>query len=294
MKHSMGFIGCDGAVATTVGVILVIAIATTMIAAIYAVGVPMLADARHNVNIQNAQHYFGILQSDISDLKGPLSGVGPSRRTTVNLGGGTIAIMPDTPTTKIQVSFKNETQPHDYYDVFTGTGLCVGNIEYTLEDDTIIYENGAVISRFSFGNPIITSRPNNIFIAPADGDNIIVHLRVIKLGGDLSSTGGSGTAYINSRFVEFDNKTDFKDKPVATTPCKTVTINITSEYHQAWERFFEGELTGAGLTKKTSPSNTGFYIDTSGNVVTIYIYGKTTGYDIFLSVHETIIESSVS
>jgi len=284
MKRSMGLIRCDGAVETTVGVILVMAIATTAIVAIYAVGMPMLADARHNVNIQNAQHYFGILQSDISDLKGPLYGVGPSRRTTINLGGGSIAIMPGA-ASYAQVNY-------DGSDVFGGTGLQVGNIEYTLEDDAIIYENGAVISRFAFGNPAITSRPSNIFIAPADGDNIIVHLRLIKLGGASSSTGGSGTAYVNSRFTGFDD--DVLNWPDEIVPRNTVTIRITSDYYRAWERFFEDELTGAGLTKQDGPSTTGFYIETTGNVVTINIYGKTTGDDIYLSVHETIIESSVS
>jgi len=282
MKRSRGLIRCDGAVETTVGVILVIAIATTAITAIYAVGVPMLSDARHNVNIQNAQHYFGILQSDISDLKGPLSGVGPSRRTTINLGGGSIAIMPDTPTTKIQVNY-------DGSDVFSGD-LQVGRIEYTLEDDTIIYENGAVISRFAFGNPAITSRPSNIFIAPADGDNTIVHLRVIKLGGASSSTGGSGTAYVNSRFTGFD--ADNPNPPDDITLRRTVTITIISEYYQAWARFFEDELIGAGL-----PSDKFSIVSDAGaKQVVINIYGKLGSgtQDTYLSVHETVIESSVS
>ncbi|MDI6889286.1 MAG: hypothetical protein QMC78_06365 [Methanocellales archaeon] len=282
MRHSTRFIGCDGAVETTVGVILVIAIATTAIAAIYAVGMPMLSDARHNVNIQNAQHYFGIIQSDISDLKGPLSGVGPSRRTTINLGGGSIAIMPGA-ASYVQVNY-------DGSDVFGGTGLQVGKIEYTLEDDTIIYENGAVISRFSFGNPAITSRPSNMFIAPADDDNTIVHLRMIKLSGASSSTGGSGTAYIDSRFTGFDD--DVIYSPDETTLRKTVTITITSEYYQAWERFFEDELSNAGLT------STQFEItsDAGAKQVVIEIDGKKPPGtpDIYLSVHETIIESSVS
>jgi len=281
MKRSTGFMGCDGAVETTVGVILVFAIATTAIATIYAVGVPMLADARHNVNIQNAQHYFVILQSDISDLKGPLSGVGPSRRTTINLGGGSIAIIPGA-TSYVQVNY-------DGSDVFSGA-LGVGNIEYTLEDDTIIYENGAVISRFSFGNPIITSRPSNIFIAPADDDNTIVHWRVIKLGGISSSSGGSGTAYVNSRFVEFDD--DVLNSPDEITLRKTVTVTITSEYYQAWARFFEDELKSAGLTS----AQFDITINDAEKQVVIEIYGKKSPAtpDIYLSVHETIIESSVS
>lgn len=281
MKRSMGLLRCDGAVETTVGAILVIAIATTAIAAIYAVGVPMLSDARHNVNIQNAHHYFGILQSDISDLKGPLLGVGPSRRTTINLGGGSIAIMPGA-ASYVQVNY-------DGIDVFNGD-LQVGNIEYTLEDDTIIYENGAVISRFAFGNPAITSQPGNIFIAPANDDNIIVHLRVIKLGGISSSTGGSGTAYINSRFTGFD--ADNPNPPDETTLRRTVTITITSEYYQAWAKFFEDELTDAGLT------STQFEIVPNAGTkqVVIKIYGKQGAgtSDIYLSVHETIIESMVS
>jgi len=281
MKHSTGFIGCDGAVGTTVGVILVMAIATTAIAAIYAVGVPMLSDVRHNVNIQNAQHYVGVLQSDINDLKGPLSGVGPSRRTTINLGGGSIAIMPGAES-YVQVNY-------DGSDVFSGD-LQVGNIEYTLEDDTIIYENGAVISRFSFGNPGITLRSGNIFIAPVDGDNIMVHLRLIKLGGASSSTGGSGTAYVNSRLTGFDvhNPTP----PDETILHRTVTITITSEYYQAWARLFENELIGAGV-----PSDKFSIVpDAGAKQVVINIYGKLGSgtQDTYLSVHETIIESSVS
>jgi len=280
------FSRCENAVETPIGMILVLAIMTAAIAGIYVLGVPLIRDAQHNVRIQSMQNDFNILQADISELRGPLPGVGPSRITTLNMGGGSITVMPNADYTDIQVIFNNGT----LYNVFNNA-LNVGNIKYTLGDDTIIYENGAVITKYVVGE-IMISRPN-MFITPSTGNNIAVMLHMINFSGSLSSVGG-GTISVYSRFVEFDNASDFNNKPVATIPSNTVTINITSEYYKAWGDFFEDELIRAGLIKQTSPSNTGFYIDTTGNVATINIYGKTAGDDIFLSVHETIIRSSVS
>ncbi|MCD5409898.1 MAG: hypothetical protein LRZ87_03975 [Methanocellales archaeon] len=283
VKHSRRFVNAEDAVSPVVGMILILGIATAMIATIYAVGIPVIDAARHTVHVQSIQNHMGILQSDIADLKGPLQGAGPSRRTAIQVGGGAITVMPDAPTTSIQVSFDNG-------DVF-GAPLTVGNIECILRDDSVVFENGAVIVRFAHGTPIMTSQPDNMFITPADGTNISIHLRMVNLTGPLSSVSGDIVS-VDSRFVGFDE--NIQNPPVASALNKDVTITITSEYHQAWARFFEDELTRAGLTKRASPDNTGFYIHTTGNVVTIEIYGKTAGDDIYLSVHETIIESSVS
>lgn len=286
MKHGTGILECESAVETTVGMILVLAIATAMIAAIYAVGIPAIDAARHNVHMQSVQNHLGILQSDLGDLKGPILGVGPSRRTAIQMGGGTVTVMPDA-TTTIQVRFENRTGTHV---VFAGTGLDVGNIKYTLRGETVIYENGAVITKYAVGDPIMISRPRNMFITPVDKNNISIHLRMVNLTGPLSSVGGDGITYVDSRFAGFD--ANIRNHPVATVLYRNVTITITSEYYQAWARFFENELIRSGLTKQTSPSNTGFYIHTTGNV-TIEIYGKTAGDDIYLAVHESVIGSSV-
>lgn len=267
--------------------ILILAIATAMIATIYAVGIPAIDAARHTVHMQSIQNHMGILQSDIGDLKGPLVGVGPSRRTAMHMGGGAITIMPDAPNTTIQVNFGNTTGTHNVFN----TSLRVGNIECTLRDDSVVFENGAVIVRFAHGIPIMTSQPDNMFITPAGGTNISIHLRMVNLTGPLSSVGGAGVVSVDSRFVGFDR--NIRNHPVATTLNRNVTITITSEYHQAWARFFEDELIGAGLIRTGLGAGTGFQIHTTGNVVTIGIHGKTAGDDIHLSVHETIIGSSV-
>ncbi|MBU2617372.1 MAG: hypothetical protein KKI07_01665 [Euryarchaeota archaeon] len=279
------FSRCENAVETPIGMILVLAIMTAAIAGIYVLGVPLIRDAQHNVRIQSMQNDFNILQADISELRGPLPGEGPSRITTLNMGGGSITVMPDAPTTSIQVHYNNDT---DDYDVFAAP-LDVGNIKYTLGDDAIIYENGAVITKYVVGE-IMISRPN-MFITPSTGNNIAVMLHMINFSGSLSSVGG-GTASVYSRFVEFDNASDFDVKPAATIPSKTVTITITSEYYQAWAMFFEDELSNAGLT------STQFLITPNAGAkqVVIDIYGKggSGTPDIYLSVHETIIRSSVS
>ncbi|MDI6902768.1 MAG: hypothetical protein QMC77_03445 [Methanocellales archaeon] len=278
------FSRCENAVETPIGMILVLTIMTTAIAGIYAVGVPLIRDAQHNVRIQSMQNDFKILQADVNELKGPLPGEGPSRITTLNMGGGSITVMPDAPTTKIQVNYVNDTS--DYY-VFDDP-LDVGNIKYALRDDTIIYENGAVITKYAVGE-IMISRPN-MFITPSIGNNITVMLHMIKFSGSLSSVGG-GVTSVYSRFMEFDNSSDFKNKPVATTLYQNVNITITSEYYQAWANFFENELKNAGLS---SPSQYKITQYPTTKQVVINIYGKTAGDDIYLSVHETIIRSSVS
>lgn len=286
MKHSRRFQHAEDAVSPVVGMILILGITTVMIATIYAVGIPVIDAARHTVHVQSIQNHMGILQSDIADLKGPLQGVGPSRRTAIQVGGGAITVMPDAPNTSIQVSFVNGTGTHLVFD----PPLTVGNIECILRDDSVVFENGAVIVRFAHGIPIMTSQPDNMFITPADGTNISIHLRMVNLTGPLSSVGGAGIVSVDSRFVGFDE--NIQNRPVASALNKNVTITITSEYHQAWARFFEDELSNAGLT----PAQFNITSDAGAKQVIIEIHGKdgSTISDIYLSVHETIIKSSVS
>ena len=164
-----------------------------------------------------------------------------------------------------------------------------GNITYANDLERIVYENGAVIRKYEGGEPMMVSNPL-ISIFRIDDANITISIHAISLNGTLSSTGGDGKAWIETRPVSYRQTIE----PNSTAPNANNTyINITSAYPEAWKTFFDEKLQGAGLKPAPRGNATGYNI--SGTVpLVIGIYGNYGNKnDIFLSLYESRLDVKV-
>lgn len=162
-----------------------------------------------------------------------------------------------------------------------------GNITYTAGQESIIYENGAVIRKYEGGNPLMISDPLINIYDTGDGQNITVSIHAITINGTLSSTGGDGKAYVETRLV------NYSEFPMPSVLNQT-NISIFSNYPEAWRTFFDKKLKDAGLGPLNETTKTGYNISSSGTPLKVQIYGKSgTTKDIFLSIYWSRLDVKV-
>ncbi len=173
-----------------------------------------------------------------------------------------------------------------------------GGITYTADQEKIAYESGAVIRKYEAGAPLMISNPlitiYNTLDNPtqASRSNITVSIHAINITGGLSSVGGDGKAWIETRPVNYSQIIEPNNIP----NMKQVNITIITNYPQAWKAFFEKKLNEAGL-KYNNTGTMGYYIsDPPQSPLVIRIYGNNTNSainDTFLSVYETELDVKV-
>ncbi len=169
----------------------------------------------------------------------------------------------------------------------TNINISPGNITYTAGQESIIYENGAVIRKYEGGNPLMISDPLINIYDTGDGKSITVSIHAITINGTLSSTGGDGKAWVETRLV---NYSEFQ----TPSSLNQTNITISSKYPEAWRTFFDKKLKDAELGPLNETSKTGYNISTSGTSLKVQIYGKSgTTKDIFLSIYWSKIDVKV-
>ena len=121
-----------------------------------------------------------------------------------------------------------------------------------------------------------------------DGKNITVSIHAININGTLSSAGGDGKAWVETRLVSYN-------ETIPPTNLNQSNITIFTKYPEAWRSFFDKKLSEAGLVPTTKGNPTGYYISNSGTPLEVQIYGKATDgtSDILLSVYESKIDVKV-
>jgi thermitase len=171
--------------------------------------------------------------------------------------------------------------------VVNNISISPGNITYSAEQESIIYENGAVIRKYEGGNPLMISDPLINIYDTGDGKNITVSIHAITLNGTLSSTGGDGKAYVETRLENYS-------EVIPPSSLKQTNITIFSKYPEAWRTFFDKKLKDAGLVSTNKGSATGYNISNSGTPLEVQIYGKSgTTKDIFLSIYWSKLDVKV-
>jgi len=177
-----------------------------------------------------------------------------------------------------------------------------GNITYTAGEESIIYENGAVIRKYESGEALMVSDPLISIYNTMDNQtnssisNLTISIHAISLNGAISSVGGDGKAWVETRMKSYNQTVE----PQNYSPnANQVNIKIYSQYPESWEAFFDSKLNETGLVRRDSNNGnqTGYYIGniSSGSPLDIQIYGNynSTRKDIFLSVYETQIDVKV-
>lgn len=299
MKDKM--IRSNDAVSEVLGMIMILSITILVIASIMLFGVPMIESGKNRAKMDVVENSFLSLQNDIEEVvRGPVWIVapatakgeellGPSRETELGLMGGTLSILPNsTLSNKTIVScvpINCSTNVSNFTII-----ISPGNITYASDDGSIVYENGAVIRRYDAGENIMVSDPMiNIYNNGSNGTVISIH--VISINGTLSSVGGDGSARIDTRV---DNYSQIVEPSTNVPNLNQTNIEIHSEYSDAWKKFFEDKLDGAGLSSIGNNSDYSINV-TNPRVINVSILGKERGNnkDIFLAVYESKIDVRV-
>ena len=214
------FLESESAVSEVVGFIFVFSIVMLAISVIYAVGYPAIQSSKENTQFQNMEQSFMVLQSNINTVA---FGQAPGRTLETSLGGGSITVN----SSKGHIRVENVTGGTIWYDD------TIGAIEYEKEGRRIAYEGGGVWKRYPAGAAIKLSAPR-IFVHGVEG-NRTVFVSIINISSEngISSVGGEGTASVVARF-------DRTHTHYIYSPADDVEITVTSDYADAWKRYFEG------------------------------------------------------
>jgi len=216
------FLRSESAVSEVIGFILIFSIVVLAISAIYAVGYPTIQSSKENAQFQDMEQSFMVLQSNINTVA---FGQAPVRTLKTSLGGGSLTVYPSEYLTEEQITVKNTTGTI----IWEGT---IGAIEYENNGRSIAYVGGGVWEKYPAGSAIKVSEPR-IFVHEDNG-NRTVSVSIINISGELSSVGGEGTASVRVR-----SNSLITPSPIITYPPGDVTITVTSDYADAWGRYFE-------------------------------------------------------
>ena len=221
------FLESESAVSEVIGFILIFSIVMLAISAIYAVGYPTIQSSKENAQFQNMEQSFMVLQSNINTVA---FGQAPVRTLKTSLGGGSLTV---------NSSKGHITVEYGGKEWYNGA---IGAIEYEKNGRSIAYEGGGVWEKYPAGSAIKLSEPR-IYVQEAEGDKT-VSVSIINVSGDLSSVGGEGTVSVTVRSKPSTYSLNITS---LSPPGDNVVIIVTSDYADAWERYFN-EIKKAGDT----------------------------------------------
>ena len=200
-----------------------------------------------------------VLQSNINTVA---FGHAPGRTLETSLGGGSLTVNSSEGHIKVNDSFE------------TWYNGPLGAIEYEKEGRSIAYEGGGVWKRYPAGAALKLSEPR-IFVQDVDG-NKTVFVSIINISSDLSSVGGEGTASVVVR----SKPSTYPLNITSLEGSGTVIITVTSEYADAWKRYFDETIDLPGVE---------FDVELEGDEITATIDWVNT-----LVVNEHVIDVEVS
>ena len=217
-KMAKNFLKSESAVSEVIGFIFVFSIVMLAISVIYAVGYPAIQSSKENTQFQNMEQSFMVLQSNINTVA---FGHAPGRTLETSLGGGSITVNPD-------AGWINVSETGGY-----SRNVPLGAIEYEKEGRSIAYEGGGVWKRYPAGAALKVSGPR-IFVQDTSDGNRTVFVSIINISREngISSVGGEGTASVRVR-----SKPSTYPLNITYSP-GDVTITVTSDYADAWGRYF--------------------------------------------------------
>ena len=254
-------------VSPVIGMILILSIVVVSIGIIYTTGIPFIDSIKYTTQVSNAKNSFSVLQNDVLEIiNGPVTGAGMGRITKVKMGGGSIFVEPQN--TEIQISYSGSSNP---------VTAVPGSISYKYKSRSVVFENGATISKYSTGS--FMEIDPLIYASDLGSGNIGLMIHIINVTGTNSSIGGEGTGKIRTSFNERGN--------LYSGEVNSVNITISSQNNDSWGRYFNDTLSNTGL------ASSDFSVYQSGGNVEIEIDVSGSGNYIQLSIYETKILAKV-
>ena len=261
-------LGDRSGVSPVIGMILILSIVVVSIGIIYTTGIPFIDSIKYTTQVSNAKNSFSVLQNDVLEIiNGPVTGVGMGRITKMKMGGGSIFVEPQN--TEIQISYSGSSNP---------VTAVPGTISYKYKLRSVVFENGATISKYSTGS--FMEIDPLIYASDLGSGNIGLMIHIINVTGANSSIGGEGTGKIRTSFNERGN--------LYSGEVNSVNITISSQNNDSWGRYFNDTLSNAGLDYSSD-----FSVYQSGGNVEIEIDVSGSGNYIQLSIYETKILARV-
>ncbi|MDW7731124.1 MAG: hypothetical protein SCH66_01700 [Methanolobus sp.] len=215
----------DAAVSETLGYILLFAIVTLSMGAIYVVGYPIL-QSNIDANIfESTEQNFIVIQSEMDRVAFDQK---PVSITKMKLQSS-------------ELSVSNGSTMTITYDGNPPLLITTGNIQFEKDDKKIVYEMGSVLKSYSRDSMLMISNPP---IYTTDIDNTTVTtIGLVSVNGEDSAS-GKGIAVLT---LKHNSSTmDMTSSPT------TVSILINSTYVPVWEEYLEG--IGFTVTATTSSS----------------------------------------
>lgn len=285
----------DRAISTIIAAMLLLVVITTFMAAINAYYIPSLGARSEIEHMQQVRQSFNELDSRISlysylayqaslddtiqpppDMKIPISlGSKGIQYFSITPSSGALVTNPDemnltnnTPGTKMNVTinFKNINEETGDEENSTTSINSTGSLSYRgfnhfwIKQD-FIFEHGAMIlSQPQYHRSMIISAPLGDPCELKGRDNVTLNLNMYNVTNRKSVSGNADyMLLLNVKHAENHSYTDVNN----------VTINVTSEYHQAWYDYFErfGNSTTPIHDETNQSVGVTFYNYTSVNII---------------------------
>mgnify|MGYP000235144480 CR=1 FL=1 len=201
----------DEAVSEVIGYIIILGIVFISFGLIFFNATAIFTDTEETERLENAQRGFTVLQSNVDEV---VFGESPRQETKVRLGGGSVSVANQRTRVVLEVDgdeIRNRT---------------LSPIEYTLGDEGVTYENGAIFRQL-VGEVTMASEPGWVI-----RDDMVSIPSIRTFGG--GSVGGDGTASVRTASAG----DAFIERVPADTE-RTVNVTIVSENADAWNRYME-------------------------------------------------------
>ncbi|MEE9150860.1 MAG: hypothetical protein V3U20_03400 [Thermoplasmata archaeon] len=254
----------DG-VAAVIGTIMALMVFLAFISLFVLYWVPVMMEDNEARHMRTVLDQFGDLKVAVDDqiLK---DNKNSTPFSPIKLGADGVPMFeresPGELSLRLNSEFFNCTFQDSGEDIFENTSgsidLVVYNRFYVMQ--TLIYENGAVFIHQKQGDVLKVEPTFNVEV---EGDNVRLSATLISLLHDNdNSIAGIGLEGVTTRLYYTDRWTYTN----ITSPNRGVTFNISSRYTDAWNKYYDGALSNAGLVEGVD-----YNITTDSNKLSISI-----------------------
>lgn len=217
----------ETAASEVVAYVIIVAIVFTVFGLIFFNATSVFSAAGDTERFANAERGFEILQSDAEAV---VFGGAPRRTTEVPLGGGSVSVGGEQVRVAVNVTDSGGTVLRN---------RTLAPLRYELDNDVLLYENGAVITTSRNGSAMASDPGWSV-----RNDAVTVHaVRTFGVG----SVGGEVAT------VQMEAADDTFTEKISEGETGNVTIEIFSENTQAWGLYAEdlsSKDTVVGVTKE--------------------------------------------
>jgi type II secretory pathway pseudopilin PulG len=235
-------------VSDVIGYVLTFSVVALAVLAATGVGFTQLQEVRSNEELTNAERAFQLIEQNFDQIQ---QSQAETSRSEISLDAGSLRFRSPPGTSTLTVTVNNTGKTHT---------LPMNSLEYGLDDTVIAFEGGAVFYQDQNTNTILEDGPE-MFCRQRGSRPARAIVSVVRLQGSSSSAFSGGTIGItgehNSSELLFPVNQTGADSVGESTG---VTVEIDSDYGDAWREHFDDEdngwtQTGANTYRCTDSSD---------------------------------------